>query len=157
MWLVTMRPSATRDSRLIGNTQPPVTLWRSPIPNGPIAAIKYPKDWAMVESAVVSAVERPLRLIITKTSGKMPNPNPNRTAGITANDVGSHTMAAMANRVELLAVYKAGRSIPGREPKARRIMPDATETSCMTPNCTPLSEALRPWDVNMYANQLMTA
>ena len=59
-----------------------------------------PADWARVDSAVVSAVVRPLRLIITMTSGKMPRPKPSSTAvsgaqGSRQDQHGAATPAAM--------------------------------------------------------------
>ncbi|BAS16500.1 hypothetical protein AHiyo8_48030 [Arthrobacter sp. Hiyo8] len=79
----------------------------------------------------------------------MPSPKPNITAGTAANDVGSNSIAGIARRVVPLPRYRAGRIMPGREPMASRIMPAATETSCMSPNWRPLSEALSPWLVRM--------
>ena len=51
-------------------------------------------DCARVESAVVSAVVWPLRLMITMTRGKMPRPKPSRTAGMTASETGRKSSAA---------------------------------------------------------------
>ena len=45
-----------------------------------------------MDSAVVSAVVRPLRLIITITSGKMPSPNPSSTAVSGAQETGRTSM-----------------------------------------------------------------
>ncbi|MCY1562979.1 hypothetical protein D9M68_1004490 [compost metagenome] len=53
--------------------------------------------------AVVSAVVRPLRLIITMTSGKMPKPNPSSTAGTAASVAGSSIRAATPKSMVTLA------------------------------------------------------